>query len=143
MLGDIRRPVVSAATRQLFAAGQTFTYSQTDIARYFADYSRLMDHWDQVLPGKVLRVVYEDVVADIEGQVNRLLDYCGLPFEEQCLSFHKTERAIRTASSEQVRQPIYQSGLDQWRHFESHLEPMREQLSDLIQAHDSRPSALH
>ena len=97
--------------KQLFARGQTYTYDLTDIGRYYRDYVELMDHWDRVLPGRVHRVQYEEMVADTEGQVRRLLDYCGLPFEEQCLRFYETERAIRTASSEQVRQPgLYRRG---------------------------------
>jgi glutamate mutase epsilon subunit len=87
-----------------------------------------MDHWDDVLPGKVLLVRYEEVVADLEGQVRRLLDFCGLPFEDACLNFHQTERAVRTASSEQVRQPIYQSGVDQWEKFSEFLGPLRNVL---------------
>ena len=87
-----------------------------------------MDHWDRALPGRVLRVQYEDVVADLETQVRRILDYCGLPFEPACVEFHATERAVRTASSEQVRQPIFRSGLDQWEHFDPYLDPLREAL---------------
>jgi hypothetical protein len=98
------------------------------VGTYYRDYVALMDHWDRVLPGKVLRVVYEDVVADLETQVRRILDHCQLPFEPACLSFHKTDRAVRTASSEQVRQPIYRSGLDQWEHFSPWLDPLRQAL---------------
>jgi tetratricopeptide (TPR) repeat protein len=122
--------------KQLFAAGQTFTYSQTDVARYYRDYVGLMTHWDSVLPGKVLRVNYENVIADTEQEVRRILDYCGLSFDEQCLAFHNTERAIRTASSEQVRQPIYTSALDQWHNFEAHLGAMRKEIEPLIAAHE-------
>ena len=122
--------------KQLFAAGQTFTYGQTNIARYFSDYARLMAHWDEVLPGKVLRVKYEAVIADVETEVRRILDYCGLPFEEACLSFHETRRAIRTASSEQVRQPIYTDAVEQWQHYSAHLEPMRAELSHWINEHN-------
>ena len=82
------------------------------------------------MPGAILRVQYEDMTADIETQVRRILDYCGLPFEPACLEFYKTDRAVRTASSEQVRQPIYQSGVDQWRNFEAHLQPLISQLTD-------------
>ncbi|MSQ97673.1 MAG: sulfotransferase family protein [Xanthomonadales bacterium] len=119
--------------KQLFARGQTFTYDLEGMGRYYRDYIILMDHWDQVLPGRVLRVQYEDMVADTEGQVRRLLEHCGLPFEEQCLRFYETERAIRTPSAEQVRQPIYQGGLEQWRNFESHLGPLKEALGPLLQ----------
>jgi tetratricopeptide (TPR) repeat protein len=111
--------------KQLFAEGQEFTYGLEEIAHYYSDYVKLMDHWDQVLPGKVLRVRYEDVVSDLENQVRRLLDFCGLPFEEACLNFHQTERAVRTASSEQVRQPIFKSGVDQWENFSPYLDPLR------------------
>lgn len=122
--------------KQLFAEGQEFTYGQEEIGRYYRGYVELMDHWDRVLPGKVLRVQYEDVVADLETQVRRILDHCGLPFEEQCVRFHETERAVRTPSSEQVRQPIYKSGLEQWRHFDAFLGPLRKALGpDLVSRH--------
>jgi len=117
--------------KQLFAEGQEFTYDLADIGRYYSDYVDLMDHWDDVLPGKVLRVQYEDVVADIETQVRRILDYCGLPFEDACINFHQTERSVRTPSSEQVRQPIYNSGLEQWRNYEQWLGPLQETLGSL------------
>jgi hypothetical protein len=111
--------------KQLFANGQEFTYDLGDVARYYRNYVELMDHWDVVLPGKVLRVQHEDVVADLEGNVRRILEFCGLPFEQGCLEYYKTERSVRTASSEQVRRPIYREGLDQWRHFEPWLEPLK------------------
>ena len=114
--------------KQLFAEGQEFTYGLEEIGHYYADYVKLMDHWDAVLPGKVLRVRYEEVVADLETQVRRLLDFCGLPFEEACLNFHQNERAVRTASSEQVRQPIFTSGVDQWENFSAYLDPLRHVL---------------
>jgi tetratricopeptide (TPR) repeat protein len=114
--------------KQLFAEGQEFTYGLEEIGHYYSDYVRLMDHWDQMLPGKILRVRYEEVVADLETQVRRLLDFCGLPFEEACLNFHQTERAVRTASSEQVRQPIFKSGVDQWENFFPYLNPLRDVL---------------
>lgn len=111
--------------KQLFAEGQEFTYGLEEVGHYYSDYVGLMDHWDRVLPGKVLRMRYEEVVEDLEGQVRRLLDFCGLPFEEACLNFHETERAVRTASSEQVRQPIFRSGVDQWEKFSGFLDPLR------------------
>jgi hypothetical protein len=114
--------------KQLFAQGQEFTYGVEDIARYYKTYVELMDHWDAVLPGRVLRVQHEDVVDDLEGSVRRILDYCGLPFEDACIEFHKTKRSVRTPSSEQVRQPIFRDGLDQWKNFEPWLEPLREAL---------------
>jgi tetratricopeptide (TPR) repeat protein len=118
--------------KQLFANGQEFTYSVEDIARYYRTYLDVMRHWDHVLPGRVLRIQHEDVVDDLEGNVRRLLDFCGLEFEPQCIEFHKTERSVRTASSEQVRQPIYREGLDQWRHFEPWLDPLRKALGDAL-----------
>ena len=116
--------------KQLFAEGQQFTYDLADLGQYYRDYVELMDHWDAVLPGKVLRVQYEDVVGDLETQVRRILDHCGLEFEPECLSFYRTERAVRTPSSEQVRQPIFQSGLDYWRNYESWLDPLKGALGE-------------
>ena len=107
--------------KQLYARGQEFVYSVDDIARYYRTYLELMEHWDAALPGRVLRVHHEDVVDDLEGSVRRILEYCELPFEPACLEFHRTERSIRTASSEQVRQPIYREGLDQWKNYEPWL----------------------
>ena len=115
--------------KQLFAEGQEFTYSLDDIGHYYRGYVDLMDHWDRVLPeGCILRVQHEDVLDDLEGQVRRILDYCGLPFDAACVDFHKTDRAVRTASSEQVRRPINKSGLEQWRPYEAHLEPLKAAL---------------
>jgi tetratricopeptide (TPR) repeat protein len=119
--------------KQYFASGQNFTYGLSDIGRYYRDYVELMDHWDKVLPGRVLLVQYEDVVADTEKQVRRILDYCGLPFEAACLDFYKTRRAIRTASSEQVRQPIYNTGVDQWRNYLPHLAPLTSALGPVLE----------
>ena len=119
--------------KQLFARGQEFTYSIEDIARYYRAYLELMRHWDQVLPhGRILRIYHDDVVEDLEGNVRRLLEYCGLEFEPQCLAFHETRRSIRTASSEQVRQAIYREGLDQWQHFAPWLGPLRDALGDAV-----------
>jgi hypothetical protein len=114
--------------KQLFASGQQFTYSIEDIARYYRMYLELMEHWDAVLPGKVLRIQHEAVVDDLEGNVRRILDFCGLDFEPACLDFHKTERTVHSASSEQVRQPIYREGVDQWRHYEPWLGPLKAAL---------------
>ncbi len=114
--------------KQLFATGQEFTYGLEDIGRYYRAYVEVMDHWDRVLPGRVLRIQHEDVVDDLEGSVRRMLDYLGLEFEAGCLDFHKTQRSVRTASSEQVRRPIFREGLDQWRHFEPWLTPLRRAL---------------
>jgi tetratricopeptide (TPR) repeat protein len=118
--------------KQLFASGQEFTYSIEDIARYYRTYLQLMRHWDEVLPGRILRVQHEDVVDDLEGNVRKVLDFCGLEFEPACVEFHKTERSVRTASSEQVRQPIFREGLDQWRHYERWLGPLEEALGDAL-----------
>ena len=118
--------------KQLFAEGQEFSYALTDIAQYYRDYHQLMAHWDKVLPGKILRVHYEAVVDDLEAQVRRILEYCNLPFEPECLSFYKTERQVRTASSEQVRQAVNRKGLDQWQHFAEPLSGLTEQLKDLV-----------
>ncbi len=118
--------------KQLFARGQEFTYSIEDIGRYYRTYLELMEHWDAALPGRVLRVHHEDVVEDLESSVRRMLDFCELPFEPGCVEFHRTERSIRTASSEQVRQPIFREGLDQWRHYEAWLGPLREVLGDAL-----------
>jgi tetratricopeptide (TPR) repeat protein len=115
--------------KQLFAAGQEFTYGIEDIARYYRSYVELMGHWDEVLPGKVLHVQYEQVVEDLEGEVRRILEFCGLDFDPACLEFYKTERSIRTASSEQVRQPIFKAGVDQWRSYEAWLEPLKRALA--------------
>ena len=115
--------------KQLFAEGQDFSYNLEDIARYYQAYLKLMTHWQQVLPDFVLTVNHEDVVDDLEKQVRRILDFCGLEFEQSCLDFHKTKRNIKTPSSEQVRQPIYKSATEQWRHFEQHLAPLKKVLN--------------
>lgn len=133
---DARRHPMSggfSCFKQLFAHGQTFTYDLTDLGHYYRDYVTLMDHWDAVLPGRVHRVQYEDMVTDTENQIRQLLDYCELPFEDQCLRFYETERAIRTPSAEQVRQPVYKEGLAQWRNFEGHLEPLKSALGPLLE----------
>ena len=119
--------------KQLFAEGQEFSYDLADIGRYYNDYLALMDHWDEVSPTSVLRVYYESVVADLETQVKRILDYCGLPFEQACLSFYATERAVRTASSEQVRQPIYSSGVEQWTHYRPFLGNLEQVLAPALE----------
>lgn len=132
---DARRDAMAccfSGYKQLFAEGQEFTYGLEEIGRYYRDYVELMEHWDTVLPGKILRVQYEDVIADLESQVRRVLDFCGLPFEKQCVEFHKTERSVRTASSEQVRRPIYDSGLEQWRHYEALLDPLKAALGPAL-----------
>jgi tetratricopeptide (TPR) repeat protein len=121
-----------SAFKQLFHEGQEFSYGLKEVGTYYKDYVDLMDHWDEVLPGKVLRVQYEEVVADLETQVRRILDYCGLDFEESCVSFYQTDRAVRTPSSEQVRQPIYKSGVEQWKNFEGNLDPLKQALGPVL-----------
>jgi tetratricopeptide (TPR) repeat protein len=121
-----------SAFKQLFHEGQEFSYSLNEVGTYYKDYVDLMDHWDEVLPGKVLRVQYEEVVADLETQVRRILDYCELDFEESCVSFYQTDRAVRTPSSEQVRQPIYKSGVEQWKNFEGNLDPLKQALGPVL-----------
>jgi tetratricopeptide (TPR) repeat protein len=118
--------------KQLFAKGQEFTYSVDDIARYYRTYLELMRHWDDVLSGSVLRVHHEDVIDNLEFQVRRILKFCNLPFEAACIEFYKTERSVRTASSEQVRQPINRDGVGQWKNFEPWLEPLKDSLGDAL-----------
>lgn len=118
--------------KQLFGKGQNFTYDLFEIAEYYRQYHAVVTHWHTVLPGKVLDVHYEETVLDLESQVRRILAHCGLPFEEQCLRFHETDRAVKTASSEQVRQPIYRSALGKWRRYEKHLGVWLEELDDII-----------
>jgi tetratricopeptide (TPR) repeat protein len=121
--------------KQLFATGQQFTYSLEDIGRYYQMYVQLMDHWNSVLPdGRILRVQHEQVIDDLEGSVRRILDYCGLEFEPACVEFHKTERRVHTASSEQVRRPINREGVDQWRNFEPWLGELRAALGPLAES---------
>jgi hypothetical protein len=125
--------------KQHFARGQTFTYDLVEIGRYYRDYVELMADFDAVMPGRVHRVFYEDMVDDTEAQVRQLLDYCGLPFDEACLRFHENQRAVRTASSEQVRQPIFRSGLDQWQHYEPWLGPLKDALGPVLDAYPQTP----
>jgi tetratricopeptide (TPR) repeat protein len=125
--------------KQYFARGQRFTYSLEDIGRYYRDYVELMAHFDAVVPGRIHRVIYEDMVGDTEGEVRRLLAFCGLPFEPATLSFYANERAVRTASSQQVRQPIFREGIDQWRHYEPWLQPLRDALGAVLTAYPHAP----
>ena len=119
--------------KQHFQSGVWFSYDLEDIGHHYRDYVHLMAHFDAVLPGRVHRIYYERLVADLEGEVRKLLDYCGLPFEEQCLRFHETRRVVHTASSEQVRRPLYADGVDQWRNFEPWLDKLKEALGDVVQ----------
>ena len=125
--------------KQHFARGQGFTYDLTDIGRYYGDYVALMAHFDAILPGRVHRVIYERMVADPEGQTRALLDHCGLPFEDACLRFYDNDRAVRTASSEQVRQPIFTDAADHWRHYEPWLGPLKAALGPVLDAYPDAP----
>ena len=125
--------------KQHYARGQNFSYSLEDMGRYYRDYVQLMAHFDAVLPGRIHRVIYEQVVADTETEVRRLLEYCGLPFEESCLRFFENDRPVRTASSEQVRRPIYSEGVDQWRHYEPWLGPLEQVLGPTLACYPEPP----
>jgi hypothetical protein len=132
---DVRRhPMDSCfgAYKQYFAEGQSFSYDLNDLGRYYQSYLKLMDHWDGVLPGKVLHVSYEDLVRSPEANIRRLLRHCGLDFEPACLAFHETKRAVRTASAEQVRQPLYTSGVGYWKNFAAQLEPLKFALGESL-----------
>jgi hypothetical protein len=118
--------------KQLFASGQEFTYGLDEIGTYYKDYINLMSHWNKVLPDKIYKVQYEDVVSNTEAEVRKLFKFLELPFEKECLDFYKTKRSVRTASSEQVRQPIYSSGVDQWRNYENFLRPLEVALGKNI-----------
>jgi tetratricopeptide (TPR) repeat protein len=137
-----RHPIGScfSAFKQHFARGQSFSYDLDDLGRYYAEYVELMAHFDAVLPGRVHRIHYEALVENTEAEVRRLLDYCGLPFEPQCLRFYENKRAVRTASSEQVRQPIFRAGLEQWRHYEPWLQPLKEALGAVLAAYPGTPA---
>ncbi|MEJ2603637.1 MAG: sulfotransferase [Gammaproteobacteria bacterium] len=133
-----RHPMDSCLScyRQLFARGQAFTYDLTEIGEYFLQYQRMMDHWHAVLPGRVLTVQYEELVGDFDNQVRRLLDYCELPWEDACLDFHETDRPVRTASSEQVRQPIYRGAVGFWRRYERHLDELADVLAPVLERYE-------
>jgi hypothetical protein len=125
--------------KQQYALGNRFSYDLEDLGRYYRDYVDLMRHFDRVLPGKVHRVIYEDMVEDTESEVHRLLDYCGLPFESACLRFYDNDRPVRTASSQQVRKPIFRDGVDHWRHYEAWLVPLKQALGDVLDAYPATP----
>ncbi len=130
---DARRHPLSccfSGFKQLFGQGQEFTYGLSQIGNYYREYVELMDYWDEVLPGFVLRVQHEYVVDDLEQQVRRMLDFCDLPFEQSCIDFHKTKRNVRTPSSEQVRQPIFRTALDAWQNYEPWLDPLKDALGE-------------
>jgi hypothetical protein len=125
--------------RQHFAKGQGFSYSLGHMGRYYADYVRAMAHIDTVLPGRVHRVIHEAMLDDPETEIRALLDYLELPFEESCLNFHENKRAVRTASSEQVRRPINRDGVNQWRPYEAHLDPLKQALGQTLTAYPTLP----
>ena len=128
---DIRRSSMSACFscyKQLFAEGQEFTYDLKDLAGYYNNYVELMDHWNKVLPNQILSINYEDVVNDFENSVNQILDYCNLNFEKECLEFYKSKRSVKTPSAEQVRQPIYKTGMDYWKNYEPYLDDLKNNL---------------
>ncbi len=129
-----RNPLATCVAnyRQLFAQGKNQSYDLNELGEYYLQYVDIMAHWDDVLPGNVLRVQYEDVVADLDGQVRRLLEFCDLPFESSCIEFHKSRRAVNTASAEQVREPLYTSGLDFWRHYDPYLDELRAVLAPVL-----------
>jgi len=130
-----------SAFKQHFARGQNYTYDLGELGSYYRAYVELMAHFDRVLPGRVHRVFYERMVEDTEAEVRRLLAYCGLPFEAECLRFYENERAVRTASSEQVRSPIYREGLEQWRNFEPWLEPLKQALGPALDDYPGQAGA--
>lgn len=139
---DVRRHPLACCFsnfKQHFARGQAFSYDLADMGRYYRDYVGLMAHVDQVLPGRVHRVIYEDLVADTETQVRALLDYCGLAFDARCLRFFENERPVRTASSEQVRRPINRDGMDQWRHYDAWLTPLKLALGPVLESYPALP----
>jgi cytochrome c-type biogenesis protein CcmH/NrfG len=141
---DIRRHPLGCCFsnfKQHYARGQAFTYAQEDVARYYRDYVRLLAHFDRVLPGRIHRIFYEALVDEPEAEVRRLLDHLGLPFEQSCLRFYENERAVRTASSEQVRRPINREGLEQWQAFEAWLGPMKEVLGPVLTCYPEVPQS--
>ena len=123
--------------KQLFAQGQEFTYGLTEAGSYYKSYIKLMNHWDQVLPNKILRVNNEDIIDDLEGQVVKMLNFLELPFEESCITFYETDRSVRTASSEQVRKPINKAGMDRWKPYAKYLGPLLDGLgTELVKPED-------
>ena len=125
--------------RQHYATGQAFSYDLADIGSFYADYVRMMDHFDRVAPGRVIRVFHEELTADPEAEIRTLLDRLDLPFDKACLTFHENRRAVRTSSSEQVRRPINRDGIDQWRAFEPWLGPLKEALGPIVDCYPEVP----
>jgi hypothetical protein len=142
---DARRHPMAAgfsAFKQYFANGQAFTYDLDDIGRYYRAYLSLMEHFDRVAPGRVHRVIYEDMVSDTEAQVRRLLSYCGVGFEPACMRFFETDRVARTSSSEQVKQPIFTNAVVHWRNYEPWLDPLKQALGSALDAYPNVPPDL-
>jgi tetratricopeptide (TPR) repeat protein len=129
--------------KQHFASGQNYTYSLSDIGHYYRGYVELMVHYDAVLPGRIHRVFHEAMIDDTEAEIRRLLDYCGLPFDERCLRFFENDRPVRTASSEQVRRPINRDGVDVWRHYEPWLDPLKQALGPVLESYPEVPPFKH
>jgi hypothetical protein len=132
---DARRDPMATCVanyRQLFAQGKNQSYDLEELGDYYVEYVKMMAHWDEVMPGVVLRVQYENVVDDLESEVRRILDHCGLPFEEGCLEYHKSARPVNTASAEQVREPIYRSALEFWRNYEPYLDELKAALAPVM-----------
>jgi hypothetical protein len=125
--------------KQQFAEGHRYSYSLAEIGRFYRDYVEYMEHFDRVLPGKIYRLIYERMIEDTETEVRRLLEHCGLPFESACLRFHENTRPVRTASSQQVRKPIFREGVDHWRHYGPWLEPLERALGDVLDAYPATP----
>jgi hypothetical protein len=141
---DARRHPLSCCFsnfRQHFAHGQDFTYDLENLGHFYSDYVRLMAHIDAVLPGRVHRVIYERMVDDTEGEVRALLDHCGLKFEPRVLEFYRTERPVRTPSSEQVRRPIYREATEEWRAYDKHLGALKDALGPVLESYPSAPAA--
>jgi tetratricopeptide (TPR) repeat protein len=128
-----------SAFKQHFSEGHRYSYSLEELGRFYREYVELMDHFDRAIPGKVHRVIYENMVSDTEAQIRQLLAYCGLPFEAACLRFHENNRPVRTPSSQQVRRPIYREGVEHWRHYASWLQPLEAALGGVVEAYPGTP----
>ena len=133
-----RNPLDSCISsyKQLFYKGQSWSYDLFEIGEYYLEYQRMMDHWHQVIPGEILDLKYDNLINNQQHETERLLNYCGLEWEEGCLKFYETKRSINTASSEQVRQPIYKGAMNAWKNYESHIEPLIETLEPILNAED-------
>jgi tetratricopeptide (TPR) repeat protein len=140
---DVRRHPISCCWANFtisFAHAPPLSYKLTDIGRFYHDYVRLMAHYDRVLPGKIHRVIYEDLVADLEGEVRRMLEFLGLPFEQSCLEYYRNDRAFNSFSNEQVRRPIFKDGVERWRDYDPWLRPLKEALGPVLDAYPDVPA---